>query len=190
MEQKETVYGKISRLAFTSMTNSMNIIIQKELPENYLAVREILITCFKSDAESKLVVTLRNNDKAILSLVAVQNGEVVGHVMFTPVTTSPSSIAKGLGLAPLAVKPEYQKHGIGAKLVEEGLRLCLELGYDFVVLLGNPKYYQRFGFRKASDFGMQNEYGVDEPFMLIKLTKCDLQYGLIKYCPEFSLFSL
>jgi len=90
----------------------------------------------------------------------------------------------------LAVKPEYQKHGIGAKLVEEGLRLCLELGYDFVVLLGNPKYYQRFGFRKASDFGMQNEYGVDEPFMLIKLTKCDLQYGLIKYCPEFSLFSL
>lgn len=166
----------------------MNIIIQKELPEHYLAVHEILITCFKSDAESKLVAALRNNDKAILSLVAVQNAEVVGHVMFTPVTTSPSSTAKGL--APLAVKPEYQKHGIGAKLVEEGLRLCLELGYDFVVLLGNPKYYQRFGFRKASDFGMQNEYGVDEPFMLIKLTKCDLQYGLIKYCPEFSLFSL
>ena len=168
----------------------MNIIIQIELSEHYLAVHEILITCFKSDAESKLVAALRNNDKAILSLVAVQNGEVVGHVMFTPVTTSPPSTAKGLGLAPLAVKPEYQKQGIGAKLVEEGLRMCAELEYDYVVLLGNPKYYQRFGFKKASDFGMQNEYGVDEPFMVIKLTSCDLQNGLIKYCPEFSLFLL
>ena len=168
----------------------MEIIIQKETPKNYPEVQEILHACFNREGEGNLVNALRSNGKAILSLVAVQNGEVVGHVMFTPVTTSPSSIANGLGLAPLAVKPEYQKHGIGAKLVEEGLRLCLELGYDFVVLLGNPKYYQRFGFRKASDFGMQNEYGVDEPFMLIKLTSCDLQNGLIKYCPEFSLFSL
>ena len=169
----------------------MEIIIQKETPKKkHLEVQEILHACFNREGEGNLVNALRSNDRTRLSLVAVYNGEVVGHVMFTPVTTSPSSTAKGLGLAPLAVKPEYQKHGIGAKLVEEGLRLCLELGYDFVVLLGNPKYYQRFGFRKASDFGIQNEYGVDEPFMLIKLTNCDLQYGLIKYCPEFSLFSL
>ena len=168
----------------------MEIIIQKETPKNYLEVQGILRACFKREGEGNLVKALRSNDRTILSLVAVQKGEVVGHVTFTPVTTSPLSTTTGLGLAPLAVKPKYQKHGIGAKLVEEGLRLCLELGYDFVVLLGNPKYYQRFGFKKTSDFGMQNEYGVDEPFMLIKLTNCDLQYGLIKYCPEFSLFSL
>jgi putative acetyltransferase len=75
-------------------------------------------------------------------------------------------------------------------LVEEGLRLCAELGYDYVVMLGNPKYYQRFGFMKASNFDMQNEYGVDDPFMLIKLSNRNLQNGLIQYCPEFSLFSL
>ena len=145
----------------------MKIIIQKETPKNYPEVQELLRACFKRDGEGNLVNALRSNDRTILSLVAVQNGEeVVGHVMFTPITTSPLSATTGLGLAPLAVKPEYQKQGIGAKLVEEGLRMCAELEYDYVVLLGNPKYYQRFGFKKASDFGMQNEYGVDEPCLL------------------------
>ncbi|MBI5944421.1 MAG: N-acetyltransferase [Chloroflexi bacterium] len=168
----------------------MNISIQKELPEHNHAVHKILTTCFRTDAESKLVAMLRINDKVILSLVAVYNREVVGHVMFSPVTTSPSSIIKGLGLAPLAVKPEYQKQGVGAQLVREGLSMCAELEYDYVVLLGDPNYYQRFGFSKASDFGIQNEYGVDNPFMVIKLTDCNLEKGLIKYCPEFSLFSV
>lgn len=168
----------------------MNIIIQEEMPIHYQDVREILLTCFEREAEGNLVAALRENGKVIISLVALQDEEVIGHVMFTPVTTSPSSEARGLGLAPLAVKPKYQKHGIGARLVEEGLRRCAELGCDYVVLLGNPKYYRRFGFGKASNFGMQNEYGVDEPFMLVKLSDRNLQDGLVQYCPEFSFFSL
>lgn len=168
----------------------MNTLIQKESPEHYQAVNEILLTCFESEAEAKLVAALRDNGKVVLSLVALQNDEVVGHVMFTPVTTSPPSEVRGLGLAPLAVKPEHQKQGIGSLLVQEGLRLCKDLGIDYVVLLGNPKYYQRFGFKKASSFGLQNEYGVDEPFMLIKLTDCSIQDGLVRYCSEFSFFSL
>ena len=103
----------------------MEIIIQKETPKNYPEVQEILHACFKREGEGNLVKALRSNGRTILSLVAVQNGEVVGHVMFTPVTTSPLSTNKGVGLAPLAVKPEYQKQGIGAKLVEEGLRRVL-----------------------------------------------------------------
>ena len=168
----------------------MSTIIQKEIPEQYQAVHEILITCFKRDAESKLVTALRKKGMVILSLVAVQNGNVAGHILFTPVTTSPFSNIKGLGLAPLAVKPEYQKQGIGAELVQEGLRLCAEFGYDYIVLLGDPEYYQRFGFKKASGFGLQNEYGVDESFMIIKLTDCDFQNVMIHYCQEFSLFSV
>jgi putative acetyltransferase len=167
--------------------------IQKEKPEHYQAVHEILLTCFEKEAEANLVNALRDNGKAILSLlslVALNDEEVIGHVMFTPVNTSPLSESKGLGLAPLAVKPQYQKQGIGAQLVKEGLRLCSELGYDYVVLLGNPKYYQRFGFMKASNFDMQNEYGADDAFMLIKLSNRNLQNGLIQYCTEFSLFSL
>ena len=94
----------------------MEIIIQKEIPKNYPEVQEILRACFNREGEGNLVNALRSNGRTRLSLVAVQNGEVVGHVMFTPVTTSsPSSIAKGLGLAPLAVKPEYQICGFAGQ---------------------------------------------------------------------------
>jgi putative acetyltransferase len=177
-------------LVFAPRVKLMNAIIQNETPEHYQAVQEILLACFNSEAESLLVASLRDSGKVILSLVALQNDEVVGHVLFTPATTSPLSEITGLGLAPLAVKPEYQCQGIGAQLVQEGLRLCTEFGYDYVIVLGDPKYYQRFGFRKASSFGLQNEYGEDDPFMLIKLTDCNIRKGLVKYCPEFSIFSL
>ena len=106
----------------------MEIIIQKETPRNYPEVQELLRACFNREGEGNLVNALRSNGRTILFLVAIQNGEVAGHVMFTPVTTSPLSTTTGLGLAPLAVKPKYQKQGIGAKLVEEGLRMCAELG--------------------------------------------------------------
>lgn len=168
----------------------MDLKIQKESPEHYQAIYNILIACFKSDAEAKLVSALRENDKAVLALVALHEGEVVGHVMFSPVTTSPLTNALGLGLAPLAVKPAFQRQGIGRKLVQEGLLLCKEMNFDYVVLLGDPKYYQRFGFIKASDLGIKNEYGVDEPFMLIQFNNVLIPNSLIRYCDEFSLFSV
>lgn len=168
----------------------MDLKIRRESPEHYQAINDILISCFKSDAEAKLVWALRENNKAVLSLAALQAGEVVGHIMFSPVTTSPPANASGLGLAPLAVKSKFQKQGIGGTLIQEGLLLCKEMSYDYVVLLGNPNYYQRFGFVKASDFGVKNEYGVDEPFMLIQLSSFELPKGLVQYCEEFSLFSV
>jgi putative acetyltransferase len=101
-------------LVFAPRVKLMNAIIQNETPEHYQAVQEILLACFNSEAESLLVASLRDSGKVILSLVALQNDEVVGHVLFTPATTSPLSEITGLGLAPLAVKPEYQCQGIGA----------------------------------------------------------------------------
>ncbi len=168
----------------------MDLKIQRESPEHYQAVHDILISCFNSDAEAKLVSALRANNKAVLSLAALQADEVVGHIMFSPVATSPPTNTLGLGLAPLAVKPKFQKQGIGGKLIQAGLLLCKELNFDYVVLLGDPKYYQRFGFTKVSDFGIKNEYGVDEPFMLIQLSSRELPNVLVRYCEEFSLFSV
>ena len=168
----------------------MNITVHKETAEHHLQVREILRACFESDSESMLVELLREHQQAVISLVAVCGDEVCGHVMFSPVTTEPTSPARGLGLAPLAVKASYQKQGIGARLVQEGLRLSKEMGYEYVVVLGDPKYYQRFGFEKASQFGIQNEYGADDAFMFINLTGCVLQAGLVKYCPEFAFLSV
>jgi len=168
----------------------MHIEIRREDNKDHGMVREILCATFPTDAESKLVDVLRENNKAIISLVAVMNDDVLGHILFSPVSTTPPNSAKGIGLAPVAVKPEFQKQGIGSQLIREGLRLCKELQYDYVIVLGNPKYYQRFGFRKASDFGLQNEYGVNDEFMVIQFSMKAELHGLVKYASEFSLFSV
>ncbi len=137
----------------------MSIEIRNEEAKNVEQVQEILRLAFPTEAESKLVEALRANSKAVISLVAVCDEQVLGHILFSPVSTSPSSEAKGIGLAPVAVRPDAQSQGIGSQLIREGLRRCETLGYDYCAVLGNPKYYQRFGFEKASQFDLQNEYG-------------------------------
>ncbi len=124
----------------------MNFEIKNEQPKDIDQVRAILQAAFPTDAESKLVDALRTNGKAIISLVAVNEDDVLGHILFSPVTTSPQSTAKGIGLAPVAVRPDMQAQGIGSELIRQGLRLSKELGFDYCVVLGNPKYYERFGF--------------------------------------------
>jgi putative acetyltransferase len=92
-----------------------------------------------------------------------------------------------VGLAPLAVRPASQKQGIGSRLVQAGLAECAALGYELAVVLGDPSYYARFGFRTASQFGLLNTYGVDEPFMALALRPGVLGrfQGLVRYAPEF-----
>lgn len=169
----------------------MDFKIRDEESKDVEQVRAILRATFRTEAESKLVDALRANGKAIISLVAATNGDqVLGQILFSPVSTAPLTEAKGIGLAPVAVRPDVQSQGIGSQLIREGLRRCKELGYDYCVVLGNPKYYQRFGFEKASNFGLQNEYGVDDEFMVIHFSKRELGHALVRYAPEFALFSV
>jgi putative acetyltransferase len=168
----------------------MSIEIRNEEAKNVEQVQEILRLAFPTEAESKLVEGLRANGKAVISLVAVRDEQVLGHILFSLVSTSPSSEAKGIGLAPVAVHPDVQSQGIGSELIREGLHRCETLGYDYCVVLGNPKYYGRFGFEKASQFGAQNEYGVDDEFMLIRFSKRGTVQGMVKYAPEFAIFSV
>lgn len=167
----------------------MDIQIRSEEPQDIEQIRAILCAAFPSDVESRLVEALRTNGKAIISLVAVREEQVLGYILFSPVTTAPPSKSKGIGLAPVAVQPKAQLQGIGSQLIREGLRLCKVLGYDYCVVLGDPNYYQRFGFEKASTLGIQNEYGVDDEFMLIYFSN-NLVQGLVKYAPEFGMFSV
>ncbi|HEX5941124.1 MAG TPA: N-acetyltransferase [Anaerolineales bacterium] len=167
----------------------MGINIRNEETKDLERVREIVTAAFPTDAESRLVDALRANGKAIISLVAVDGDDVLGHILFSPVTTTPSSKGKGLGLAPVAVRPNVQAQGIGSKLIRQGLRLCKELGYDYCVVLGNPHYYQRFGFEWAGPFGIRNEYGVDHEFMVIQFSDGGVS-GLVQYASEFSVFSV
>jgi putative acetyltransferase len=164
--------------------------IRNEEPKDIEQVSAILKAIFPSEAESKLVDALRRNGNALISLAAVKHDDVLGHIVFSPVSTTPPSEAKGIGLAPVAVRPEVQSQGIGSQLIQAGLRRCQELGYDYCVVLGNPEYYRRFGFEKASHLGLQNEYGVDDEFMTIRFSNVELAHDLVKYAPEFALFSV
>lgn len=167
----------------------MELIIRNEEAKDIDQVRQILQAAFPTDAESKLVDLLRAHGKAMVSLVAANHDDVLGHILFSPVTTSPQNTGKGIGLAPVAVRPAVQSQGIGSQLIRKGLHLCREQGFDYCVVLGDPKYYRRFGFERASDFGIQNEYGADEEFMLIKFSDCEVA-GLVKYAHEFADLSL
>jgi putative acetyltransferase len=167
----------------------MEIKIRHEAMKDIEQVREIVRAAFPTDAESKLVDALRATAKAVISLVAVDNDQVLGHVLFSPVSTTPPSAAQGIGLAPVAVRPSLQSKGIGSGLIREGLRLGGELGYDYCVVLGDPKYYSRFGFEKASNFDLQNEYGVDDEFMVMRFTDRRVN-GLVRYAQEFAAFSV
>ncbi len=163
--------------------------IRSEKPEDIPAIRVVNERAFGGAAEADLVDALRRNGKATISLVAEDGGCVVGHILFSPVAieTSERELV-GVGLAPMSVIPERQNQRIGSLLVEGGLRRCREEGHRFVVVLGHPGYYPRFGFVPASRFGIKSEYDVaDEVFMVMELREGALSgcAGVVKYQPEF-----
>jgi putative acetyltransferase len=165
------------------------MIVRPERPEDISAIRIANEQAFGRPEEADLVDALRRNGKAAISLVAEDEGRVVGHILFSPVAIqSKGTGLTGVGLAPLAVIPERQNQRIGSMLVEHGLRRCREEGHPVVVVLGHPDYYHRFGFVPASRFGIKSEYDVaDEVFMVMELREGALGgcAGAAKYQPEF-----
>lgn len=164
--------------------------IRAEKAEDIRAVRRVNELAFGRPNEAALVDALRATSDPQVSLVAVERGQVVGHIFFSPVSIeSEGSSTSALGLAPMAVLPEYQKRGVGSRLVREGLRACRRTGCRVVVVLGHPEYYPRFGFVPASRKGLRSEYAVpDEVFMVAELETGALggRRGLVKYSPEFA----
>jgi putative acetyltransferase len=164
--------------------------VRPEKPEDNPAIRIVNRRAFGGAAEADLVDALRRNGKTVISLVAEDDGLIVGHIFFSLVAIqSKGAELTGVGLAPLAVIPERQNQGIGSMLVEHGLRRCREEGHPYVVVLGHPDYYPRFGFVPASRFGIKSEYDVaDEVFMVMELREGALsgRAGVAKYQPEFN----
>ena len=162
--------------------------IRRETPEDIAPIRHMLKQAFDEPQEANLVDLLRTAGQARISLVAILNSQVVGHILYSPVAIdSVQRDDRAVGLAPLAVLPELQGKGIGSRLVRQGLDECRTGGYDIVVVLGDPTFFSRFGFSRASSCGLQNEYGVDEPFMAMELRSGGLAEvsGTVRFRPEF-----
>lgn len=163
--------------------------IRAEKPEDIPAIRQVHQQAFQPRLnEAHLVELLRQAHKTPVSMVALSEGRLVGHVLFSPITFVPAQpTIRGLGLAPIGVLPEFQKQGIGSKLIAQGLQDCQQSGYDLAVVLGDPHFYSRFGFSCAKDHQLGNEYNADAEFMVMELRAGALRgvKGMVKYQPEF-----
>ncbi len=171
----------------------MNLLLRKEKASDHEAIRKVHESAFDSSDEAGLVDLLRSRGKAIISIVAEEKGEILGHMLFSPVSIDPPSPGwNALGLAPAGVIPERQRQGIGKALVREGIERCKAIGSSVVVVLGDPAYYTQFGFSSAADFGLKNEYQAGDAFMVLELLPGVLENaaGTVKYAPEFGEVAL
>lgn len=155
--------------------------IRTETKNDYKHVFNLNYTAFGNrDDEAKLVERIRFSDSFIpeLSIVADDQGEIVGHLLLSKAKIINENGEKEVVvLAPVAVLPEFQKKGIGIKLIEEGLKRAKDLGYGLVLLIGHPAYYPKFGFQPARAHGLElTQYQVpDDVFMVGELKDRELE---------------
>ena len=162
--------------------------IREETADDQAKIHQLNKHCFADDTEARLIDRLRDADCEYLSLVATLNDDIVGHILFTSVQLENTPSLNIMGLAPLCVSQQHQRHGIGGQLVNAGLDRCRAMGGDAVVVLGYTDFYLRFGFRPASQFGLTCAYDVpDELFMALVFNAENMEghSGLIHYHPAF-----
>jgi len=150
------------------------------------AIREVNRRAFGQEQEGAIVDALRANGAAQLSLVASLDGRIVGHILYSPVQVGD---VVGAGLGPMAVLPDYQRRGIGSRLVEAGIQRLEEQGCPFVVVVGHPAFYPRFGFEPASRRGIACEWSVPDDVFMVRVLDAGRMggsSGVVRYRPEFS----
>ncbi len=171
----------------------LNIIYRSEEPGDENGITRVNDLAFGQVNEGRMIEALRKKKTYVtdLSLVAVLDGSIIGHILFFPVHVrrADGSLKKVLSLAPLSVIPKYQNRGIGGILILKGLKKSKALGYRGVVVLGHADYYPRFGFTKASEWGIYCPFHVpDATFMAIELTEGALDNirGTVVFPPEYN----
>jgi putative acetyltransferase len=167
------------------------IVIRPETAADCAAICDVNARAFGRDDEARLVDELRRSDAFIpeLSLVAVEDGVVCGHILFSRIRIrAGDTTVPALALAPMAVHPEAQRRGIGSQLVRRGLEECRRLRHGIVVVVGHAAYYPRFGFEPARARGLEAPFPVADPsFMVRELIPGALAgvRGTVEYPPAF-----
>jgi len=164
------------------------VLIREEKESDWPEVFTVNQAAFDTPAEANLVDALREQCRPIISLVAEEDRTIIGHIMFSPVRLSGHPDVRIMGLAPMAVLPQYQRKRVGSALVQSGLEKCRALGVGAVVVLGHIGYYPRFGFVPSVRYGIGCEYQVpEEAFMVLELQSGYLagKTGIIQYHEAF-----
>lgn len=145
--------------------------IRCENPSDYQAVAEVNIEAFGRENEARLVEQVRHSDRYIpqLSLVAELNGNIVGHILLSYIDLVGEASFQVLGLAPLAVRSRFQRQGIGSALVNAGLARAEAMKEVMVIVLGDPRFYCRFGFESSTLYEITSPFPVPEAAFRVKL---------------------
>jgi predicted N-acetyltransferase YhbS len=167
--------------------------LRQETQEDFKDVFDLNHIAFGQENEARLIDALRKNTKAFvpeLSIVATKNNKVVGHILFTKIKIKDDNgnLNESLGLAPMAVRPEFQKFGIGGQLIKRGFEVANELGFKSVIVLGHEHYYPKFGFQPANKWNIKAPFDIPpNVFMAIELAPDGLKNisGTAVYPKEF-----
>lgn len=176
------------------MDSPAGLLIRPELKGDYEKITGLNDLAFGQKREGRLVETLRRNPLFIkgLSLVALLEGNLVGHILFFPVLIRDGhKVFRSLVLAPLSVLPGYQRKGIGTALVNAGIDEAREGKHRSVIVSGRREYYTRFGFRPAILYGILPPVNLSaDLFFALELIPEGLDglSGIVEYPPEFSGF--
>ena len=159
-----------------------------EAPNDIASVRSVVVAAFPTADEADLVDSLRRDPAWIdgLSMVAVDAaGAVVGHALLTRCFVDE---VEALCLAPCAVRPDVQRQGVGTAVITAAIEAARALGESLVIVLGHPAYYPRFGFRRASEAGIQLSIDVpDDALMVLSLDGAPVPTGMVKYAGPFGI---
>lgn len=159
------------------------MIIRIAMPADRPQIDAILREAFPGPEEADLVTRLYDDGDVVISLVAVVGTEVCGTVVFSPMTAP----FRALGLAPVAVRPDHQRQGVASALIHEGVELARVEGWDGIFVLGDPDFYQRFGFLAETAAPYENPYA--GPYLMaMSLVEGDLPAasGKVDYAKAFA----
>lgn len=166
------------------LTVKMSITIRPETVSDIPSSQSITTLAFSTPLEANILSGLRNASALTLSLVATlpNSSTVVGHVAFSPVTVP--NATNWVGLGPISVHPDYQRKGVGSKLIVTGIELLKRQGINGCVLLGNPDYYKRFGFVNTA---LRYDGVEDQKYFMAMVLNGDCPAGSVQYHPAFDI---